>query len=106
MFVTNSDERAWLALALTILPTAGALAHGFAGSRFFPATIVIDDPFVADELSLPTVSNQKTGTDPSVVQTDISAELSKRITWDFGFSIGSAWTHFSQAGPPRNPNGF
>src|SRR6266852_8367866 len=50
MFVTNSDGRAWLAVALTILPTAGALAHGFAGSRFFPATITIDDPFVADEL--------------------------------------------------------
>ena len=29
---------------------------------------------------LPTVSNLKTGTDPSVVQTDISTELSKRIT--------------------------
>ena len=106
MLVTNSDGRAWLALALTILPTAGALAHGFAGSRFFPATITIDDPFVADELSLPTVSNQKTGTDPSVVQTDISGELSKRITSEFGLSIGYAWTHLDHAGPPRNPNGF
>jgi hypothetical protein len=104
MSVTNS--RAWLAAALTILPTAGALAHGFAGSRFFPATITIDDPFVADELSLPTVSNQKTGTDPSVVETAISSELSKRITSDFGFSIGYAWTHLDQAGPPHNPNGF
>jgi hypothetical protein len=83
-----------------------ALAHGFAGSRFFPAAITIDDPFVADELSLPTVSNQKTGTDPSVVETAISSELSKRITSDFGFSIGYAWNHFDQAGPPHNPNGF
>jgi hypothetical protein len=108
MFAANSVGRAELALAaaLTIFPTVGALAHGFAGSRFFPATIVIDDPFVADELSLPTVSNQKTGTDPSVVQTDISAELSKRITSDFGLSIGYAWTHLDQAGPPHNPNGF
>jgi hypothetical protein len=61
MFAANSDGRARLALAiaLTIFPTAGTWAHGFAGSRFFPATITIDDPFVADELSLPTVSNQK-----------------------------------------------
>jgi hypothetical protein len=98
--------RLGLATALTIFPTASTLAHGFAGSRFFPATIVIDDPFVADELSLPTVSNQKTGTDPSVVETDISGELSKRITSEFGLSIGYAWTHLDQAGPPHNPNGF
>jgi hypothetical protein len=108
MFAANFDGRVWLALAtaLTILPTAGALAHGFAGSRFFPATITVEDPFVADELSLPTVSNLKTGTDPSVVQTNISAEFSKRITSNFGFSIGYAWTHLDQAGPPHNPNGF
>ena len=108
MLTVNSNGRARLALAtaLTISPAVGALAHGFAGSRFFPATIVIDDPFVADELSLPTVSNQKTGTDPSVVQTDISGELSKRITSDFGLSIGYGWTHLDQGGPPRNPNGF
>src|SRR6476646_5026684 len=31
-------------------------AHGFAGKRFFPATLATDDPFVADELSLPTLS--------------------------------------------------
>ena len=67
---------------------------------------MIDDPFVADEVSLPTVSNQKTGTDPSVVQTDISGELFKRITSEFGLSIGYAWTHLDHAGPPRNPNGF
>jgi hypothetical protein len=108
MSAATCDSRVGLALAiaLTILPTGGALAHGFAGSRFFPATIVIDDPSVADELSLPTVSNQKTGTDPSIVETAISGELSKRITSDFGFSIGYAWTHLDQAGPPHNPNGF
>jgi hypothetical protein len=108
MFTVNSNGRWRLALvaALTIFPAANTFAHGFAGSRFFPATIVIDDPFVADELSLPTVSNLKTGTDPSVVQTDISGELSKRITSEFGLSVGYGWTHLDQPGPPHNPNGF
>ena len=108
MFAAVYHRRAGLALAtaLTLAPGAGALAHGFAGSRFFPATIVIDDPFVADELSLPTVSHQQIGEDTSMTQADISAELSKRITSDFGFSIGSAWTHLGQPGPPRDPNGF
>ena len=108
MFAAVYHHRAGLALAtaLTLAPGTGASAHGFAGSRFFPATIVIDDPFVADELSLPTVSHQQIGEDTSMTQTDISAELSKRITSDFGFSIGSAWTHLGQPGPPRDPNGF
>src|SRR6267378_4550744 len=108
MFVPTCGNRVRLAVVslLTISQAGSALAHGFAGSRFFPATITIDDPFVADELSLPTVSNQKTGTDPSVVETTISGELSKRITSDFGFSIGYAWNHLDQAGPPHNPNGF
>ena len=71
MSAVNSNGRVSLAVAtaLTILPTAGALAHGFAGSRFFPATIVIDDPFVADELSLPTVSNAAAMRSPRVVFT-------------------------------------
>ena len=40
-------------LALCAWP-ALASAHGLAGKRFFPSTLTIDDPFVADELSLPT----------------------------------------------------
>jgi hypothetical protein len=38
-----------LAAALTIpFHPPQAEAHGFAGQRFFPATIQTDDPFVAD----------------------------------------------------------
>src|SRR5689334_10300576 len=51
-----------------------AVAHGVVGQRFFPATLTTDDPFVADELSLPTVTHQKTSTDPSVKQTDINVD--------------------------------
>ena len=54
-------------------------AHGLIGQRFFPATLAIDDPFVADELSLPTVlHNRNRGSDesPPTLQTDLSGELS------------------------------
>lgn len=44
-----------LALLLVCLPYSAAFAHCFVGARFFPATLAIDDPCVADELSLPTV---------------------------------------------------
>ena len=37
-------------LTFAFMP-ALAFAHGMAGQRFFPSTLTIDDPFVADELS-------------------------------------------------------
>ena len=61
-----------------------ASGHGFAGKRFFPATLAIDDPFVADELSLPTVSHIKTP--DGTKETDFEFEFSKRITPNFGLS--------------------
>ena len=45
--------------ALGIVAPDAAQAHGFAGKRFFPATLATEDPFVADELSLPTISYQE-----------------------------------------------
>ena len=75
-------------------------AHCFVGARFFPATLTIDDPCVADELSLPTVSWSKTGDVPPATEWDISGELSKRITETFGVSIGEDWTQIRQPGGP------
>src|ERR1700730_862794 len=88
------------ALAVMLLPAA-ASAHCFVGARFMPATLNVDDPCVADELSLPTVSMFKTGDDPSARETDISAEYSKRITESFGVSIASAWTNLRPPGGPH-----
>src|ERR1022692_5015233 len=61
--------------------TDTAYAHGFRSKRFFPATLTTDDPFVADELSLPTISSIKTpaGDDgPATRETDFSVDVSKR----------------------------
>lgn len=75
-----------------------ALAHGIAGDRFFPATIATDDPFNADELSLPTLSRFKTGDEPAAGQTDISAEWSKRITSKLGVSFAGDWSRIAAPG--------
>jgi hypothetical protein len=88
-----------------LLGAAPASAHCFVGSRFFPATLAIDDPCVADELSLPTVSTFKTGADPSAREIDISGEVSKRITENFGVSVGRTYTRLLVPGGP-NPSGF
>jgi hypothetical protein len=105
MPASNAGVRLALATAL-MLPAATTLAHGIVGPRFFPATIATDDPFVADEMALPTVSHQKTSADPSVKETDLHADFSKRITPNIGFSLGSGWTHLDQIGPPHNPSGW
>lgn len=82
-------------VALLVGAAAGnAFAHGFAGKRFFPATLATEDPFVADELSLPTVSRRKTGAsrdEPATLETDASVDFTKRITPNFGLGLGATY---------------
>ena len=79
----------WLVCVVCEFSASGrAYGHGFAGARFFPATLSTDDPFVSDELSLPTVSTIRTPDDGGTRETDISMELSKRITPEFAIEIG------------------
>jgi hypothetical protein len=90
-----------LVAAALLLPSAAALAHGFAGQRFFPATIATDDPFVSDELSAPTVSTVRNPGPGGGQEIDTSIDVSKRITPSFGIGFGETWQHFSNA-----PSGF
>jgi hypothetical protein len=85
--------------------TSRTYAHGFAGARFFPATLSTDDPFVADELSLPTVSTIGTPEDGGTRETDISVDISKRITPDFAIEIGEAFMALNPH-EGRAANGF
>jgi hypothetical protein len=75
--------------SLTMMVSAPktASAHGFAGSRFFPATLSTDDPFVADEFSLPTVSSIVTPDGGGTRDTEVSSDIALRITpkWDIEF---------------------
>ncbi len=81
-----------LAMVLGVAPAAHA--HGLIGKRFLPATLTIDDPFVADELSLPTISHIKTRAQeerPATHETDLSGEFSKRLSPNLGASLGGRW---------------
>jgi hypothetical protein len=84
-----------LTVALASVAAAdAAFAHGFAGKRFFPATLTTDDPFVADELSLPTISTIKTPAGdggPATRESDFSIDVSKRITENMGIGFGAAY---------------
>ncbi len=82
------------AASVAMVAAGSAAAHGFAGKRFFPATLATDDPFVADELSLPTIASQKmpgSGDDPATRETDFAIDVSKRVTENFGIGLGATY---------------
>lgn len=89
---------------VTLATGAGpALAHGLVGKRFLPSTLVVEDPFVNDELSLPVVSHIKKpakGDEPATRETEIEGEFSKRITPNFGLSLEGELVHLAPEGRP------
>lgn len=88
-----------LALAgfIAAISTTDALAHCFVGARFFPATLAIDDPCVADEMSIPTVAWSQTGDVPPASMWNLEFDFSKRITENFGVTVSQDWTSIRQA---------
>src|SRR5947207_8378672 len=97
-------------MVLTCVGMLGAapmlvFAHGFAGKRFFPATLSTDDPFVADELSLPTVSSMVPPDEGGTRDTEISIDIAKRITPDFGIEVGETFLILQPRGE-RSVSGF
>ena len=79
--------RLMLASPILLGSLEAADAHCIVGNRFFPATLTVDDPCVADELSLPTISDFKNGDEPSAEELHIGGEYSKTITPNFGVSF-------------------
>jgi hypothetical protein len=96
-----------IAAGFTVLfvMTQNVSAHGFAGSRFFPATLSTDDPFVNDELSMPTVSSIVTPDEGGTRDTQIAVDIAKRITPNFGVEIGENFI-FLKPNHERSANGF
>src|SRR5260221_10884474 len=98
--VTRKAVLAMLATTAVVCSTSGA-AHGIVGKRFFPATLTVDDPFVADELSLPTYTQRKlpgSSEEPAIMQTELAFDYTKRITPDFGVGIGGTYLSLSPDG--------
>jgi hypothetical protein len=87
------------AVVILLSANSAALAHGFAGERFFPATILTDDPFVADEMSLPTFTRPPTAADGTHAY-NLDADIAKRITPNLGFTVGYGWVSSHTPGMP------
>jgi len=64
-------------------------AHGFAGKRFFPSTLNVDDPFMNDELSITFnhLRGPAAGANPATASA-LGLDYSKTIVKHIGFSVG------------------
>ncbi len=82
-------------------------AHGFAGPHMFISTLLIDDPNVADEASLPTFSYQPQPSDGGLASNLFAAEFEfdKRITENFGFSVAGGYQWLRTPGA-KTANGW
>ena len=83
-----------LACAGGLLAASPALSHAVCGSRVYPVTLTLDDPGVADELTLPQVVYTREGADggpgPSH-DTSFQFEYDKRLTDEIGFAFNDDW---------------
>jgi hypothetical protein len=95
-------------VAVSYLFTAPAHAHGIAGARLFVSTLLVDDPNVADEATLPMFfwlpQPSSPGSQPAQ-QYQLNVEFDKRITENFGFGIASGYTWLRQPGM-KTANGW
>ena len=91
----------------SLLASQPAFAHGFAGPHMFVSTLILDDPNVADEASLPTLSYQPQPSDGGMVSNLYAAgfEFDKRITENFGFAINGGYQWLTQPGN-KTANGW
>jgi hypothetical protein len=81
---------------------ATAHAHGFVGDRFFPPTIMTDDPFATDELLLPSLSYFKSAGSPATATTDGGFEFDKEIFPHFALGIAGDYLHVKPDGEPAS----
>jgi hypothetical protein len=91
----------------SLLPIQPVFAHGFAGPHMFISTLLIDDPNVADEASVPTFMwlPQPTDSGPAPGLYSLGFEFDKRITENFGFSLADGYQWLRTPGA-KTANGW
>ncbi len=92
------------ALCATLLASS-AFAHGVAGPRVFVNTLLLDDPAVSDEASLPTFSWQRPAGGVPANEFDTDFELDKRITEHFGVGFDDGYSLLTMPGE-KNVSGW
>ena len=104
--VRTLAARLTLVLAFCVV-VHDAHAHGFAGQRFFPATLTIDDSFVNPELDfLYTHDKVVGGNGEPLYLSGLSTEFAQPISHRFELSIGDTYLHMNPIGAGATEKGF
>jgi hypothetical protein len=98
-------------LLIAAIPATQALAHAVCGDRVFPPTLVMDDPGMNDEMSLPTIQYAPipaSAGNPSGSNTSGGFEFDKTIFAAPGnvFGIAVNGDYIAQRGAGENLNGW
>ena len=104
-FVFRGPVLFFVSIITLVAEPLSAFSHGFAGNRFFPATITTDDPFAASELSLPTFSEIRQPGQPPVKVFDLSADLSLLVLPRTALTIGDGYS-IQKVADQRAQTGF
>ncbi len=83
-----------LSAAIVVLAPSTGWGHGVVGKRFFPTTLTIEDPFVADELSF--VVEHIKGHEGR--ETELELEIQKRLSPNFSLGFGGAYRIIKPSG--------
>lgn len=83
-----------LSIAFVLTAPASGWGHGVVGKRFFPTTVTIEDPFVADELSF-VVEHIK---GPEGKETEFELEIQKRLSPDLSIGFSGAYRTIKPTG--------
>ena len=88
--------RRFVAIALLTASCHSVHAHGIAGNRFFPGTLTMDDPAVADEAILPAYSNLKHPAESGdVLDNSINWSFVRLLTPTLAVSVDTGWIYRS-----------
>lgn len=90
-----------LGIAVVVAVPVTGWAHGVVGKRWFPTTVVIEDPFVSDEASL--VVGHIKGLHEK--ETELEAEISKRLSPNFAIGFGGSYRILDSL-DPEEPNAY
>jgi len=105
---SNENEFALAALAAGgVVLTHQAGAHGVAGAHLFVSTLLLDDPNVADEATVPTFSYlpQPSDSSPAPDLYGLNFEFDKRITNNVGIAFNTGYLWLTQPGA-KTANGW
>ena len=86
------------------LMTTLSYAHGGAGDRKFPATLLTDDPAVKDEISIPTFVHVRNNDSDGNLQNheiDANFEFDRRLTENLGIAVSTGYSWLRQADNSR-----